>query len=247
MEAKAIARSLGFQYPHPPSHLPFNIHNWACELHLVGIRANRLPQLPITRQTTYVVMAGLAGALDPRLTSGDIVVDAPPFLANSNLPFHLGNIHTSHTIVATTRHKAELFQQTGALAVDMENAIVKQAAEHAGVPFVGIRAICDTADQNIDPQILRLVDPLGRPRTAPLLATLLRKPQLLPHLWTLSLNAKKAASHLGQAVKTLAEQLWQVHSESPDQPRTTAHTNSTPPDPAHPPDPKPSQPPTTVL
>ena len=92
-----------------------------------------------------IIMAGLAGGLDPILGIGDIVIDDCPPGWIPDLPHRIGKIVTSPTMVSTPADKQKLFEQTGALAVDMENEIVRAAALKIGVPFVSIRAISDTA------------------------------------------------------------------------------------------------------
>jgi len=116
-------------------------------------------------------MAGFAGALDPALRVGDIVKDDSS-----------GSIYTSKDIVATAAGKAELFRRTGAKAVDMENAIVRQFADRLGIRFIGIRAISDAADEAIDPAILQFIDETGRIRPAALAKGLIQKPAIVPEL-----------------------------------------------------------------
>jgi adenosylhomocysteine nucleosidase len=108
-------------------------------------------------------MAGLAGALAPDLAIGEIVIQGscPP------LPgVHFGTLATSSGIVATPADKAALFRQSGALAVDMETAPAQRLAESLHIPFLAVRAISDTAAQTLNPALLTLVDPDGRPRVA---------------------------------------------------------------------------------
>ncbi len=72
-----------------------------------------------------------------------------------------GRICSSDKIVSTPTEKAELFRQTGALAVDMESDRVRKWAGENGIPFIGIRAISDTADEALDPAVVGLVDEMG--------------------------------------------------------------------------------------
>jgi adenosylhomocysteine nucleosidase len=164
---------------------------WA-ELTVIGIRAVKLER---TIEPRAIVMAGFAGALDPALELGDIVRDDPQ-----------GTIFTSSELVATAEEKARLFHQTGAKAVDMENATVREFALRMGVPFFGIRAISDTAGEAVDPMVLRFVDEMGGIRPAAVAKGLLLKPSLIPTLNRLRINSGIAGRALAQAVKTFLEE-----------------------------------------
>lgn len=105
-----------------------------------------------------LAVAGLAGGLDPTVRSGDVVVgsevlhpdgSARPLsgarvaeeLRRQGLTVHCGPIvTTSHLVNGTER--AEL-ARTGALAVDMESAVLAAAAEDRA--FAVVRVVMDTA------------------------------------------------------------------------------------------------------
>jgi adenosylhomocysteine nucleosidase len=175
----------------------------AIELHLIGIRARHLPESGISGGCAVVIMAGVAGALDPALQVGDVVIDDLPPGWNAPAGARRGAIVTQDGILATPSDKADLFGRTGALAVDMETACVRQWARGRGVPFVAVRSISDRADQTLDPAVLRLVDSFGNPRPAALAKALLARPSLVPHLWRLGADSKRAAARLGAIVKEL--------------------------------------------
>jgi hypothetical protein len=162
------------------------------ELTVIGIRAVRLPRQIDARG---IILAGFAGALDPILGVGDIVRDDPP-----------GSIYTSSEIVATALEKAYLFARTGARAVDMENAIVRRFAEQMGVPFFGIRAISDTAGEEVDPLVLRFLDETGRVRPGAIAMGLIQKPAIVSTLNRLRINSAIAGRSLAAAVRILLEE-----------------------------------------
>jgi hypothetical protein len=184
----------------------------AIQLHAIGIGARQMPCPLNPDNTRCIIMAGIAGALDPSLRCGDIVMDAPAGQAPEHLPFRFGKIHTSQQIVATPAQKAALFQRTGALAVDMETALVRPVADAAGIPLVGIRAICDTAGEAIDPVVRSFVDNLGRPRLAVLAAGLLRRPKLIGELRRLSARTRRATDAVGQAVRAFAHAVCEARN-----------------------------------
>lgn len=152
-------------------------------------------------------MAGLAGALAPELAVADLIVDE--WFERIALPIGAkrGKIYTADRIAARPGDKAALYEQTGALAVDMENAVVRDWARKNGAEFGAIRAISDRADQMLDPMVLNLVDSWGRPKPLSVLSTLILRPSLLPHLLRLGADSKKAARRLGEAVRQVVDQM----------------------------------------
>jgi 4-hydroxy-3-methylbut-2-enyl diphosphate reductase len=122
-----------------------------------------------TTQAAAVLVAGVAGGLDPRVRVGDLVVatevrgpdgtvvacPSAPLLAAElrrlGLSVHCGPIGSSPRLVdATGRDRLDT---AGALAVDMESFWL---APEAGVPFAVVRAISDTADAPlVRPSIVR--------------------------------------------------------------------------------------------
>jgi len=99
---------------------------------------------------------GLAGALDPRLTPGDLVVataaiaeDGTRYEAETRAFGIHGAILTRAEPVAGIADKLRLFAETGAIAVDMESAAVADVARAAHRPFVAVRAIVDSASREL--------------------------------------------------------------------------------------------------
>jgi 4-hydroxy-3-methylbut-2-enyl diphosphate reductase len=110
-----------------------------------------------SRPTGPVLVAGVAGALQPALRPGDLVVadevtdgttrlpsPAAPLLAGAlarrGLPVHVGAVFSSDAVV--TGAARQRLATSGALAVDTESLAL--AAGAAGRPFAAVRAIVDT-------------------------------------------------------------------------------------------------------
>lgn len=210
LEAKCVARALGTKVPSVAQPAEGDVLGRRVVLHLIGIAAVALPPVEAAKGSDWVIMAGLAGGLDPALDIGQIVVEDCPEPLQTRLCCRHGRIHTAQGIASTVAEKAALFRSTGALAVEMENARVRQWSDQAGLKFIGVRAISDRADQTLDPAVLRLVDKYGCPRPARIAAALVRRPSLAPALARLGRSSNRAALALGAAVRELIERLAEI-------------------------------------
>lgn len=171
-----------------------------------AIHLDRIDSLP-----RVVIMAGLAGGLDPSLRTGDVVLDDPGGLvtALSSRPGLIrGRIWTADRVVASAEEKRSVFRETGCSCVDMEQGIVKRWADSRGVPLVGLRAICDTAADCLPPGLLCCVDAEGSARPGKIMALLLRRPGTITKLLRLRRLSSLALASLGRAVEEI---LARVH------------------------------------
>lgn len=149
---------------------------------------------------------GVSGGLDPELGVGDLVFADAVFVerddgaslvwkkggcvsdvtfnfqAANGLTVSWGPIVTVQKPVLNTVGKRALFNQTGAMAVDMETAAVARVASRSGLPFFAIRTICDSADVTIPESVYQCIDRQGRPRFPHLFRLIIRKPFLIFHL-----------------------------------------------------------------
>jgi len=100
-----------------------------------------------------VLLAGLAGALDPAWDEGDLT----SFHAEDWKEFHQWSCgfkairpaqwHTAHEIIATAEAKLALGRKTGCGIVEMEWDYVAEACGQRNVPLVGLRAVSDHANK----------------------------------------------------------------------------------------------------
>jgi adenosylhomocysteine nucleosidase len=179
----------------------------ACRVHTLGIRARHLPARSELNGISTILMCGVAGGLDPSLAVGDIILDDPKETVPGTVFCRRGRIHTAAQIIAGPADKAALFHQTGALAVDMEQAIVAEYLANLDIQLIGVRAISDTATQMLDPAVVHFVNDLGDPRPIKIATTLIRRPQMIPYLLTLNKNTNIALKELGKAVKAIVDRL----------------------------------------
>ncbi len=175
-----------------------------------GIRAGRLPDPGTVAGVELIIVCGVAGALDPELITGEVILDDPHLHIPDSPLYRRGRIHTASQIVSTPADKARLYAETNALAVDMEQAIVLDFAKKHGIAMIGMRAISDTADRSLDAAVVHLVDDLGRPRPLKIASILLRRPLLTRHLMRLNSDSKIALKNLGTALRSVIENLTET-------------------------------------
>lgn len=181
--------------------------NCSVSIQKIGIRAIGLPTIEVPTDCKLIMMAGLAGGLDPALRIGEVVIAGAPTWLKIPAGLRQCEIATTDRPVTTTAAKADLFAKTGAAAVDMETAIVRDWAKSKGIDFVAIRSISDTAGDAIDPRVMNLIDAYGRTRPTHVGSYLLGNPLRLRNLLRLGRNSNLAARNLGIAVRKLIELL----------------------------------------
>ncbi len=159
-----------------------------------------------------VVSFGTAGGLAPQLAPGDWVV-AEEILGDSERRWTAekawsamllrrldraaqGVIASVHVAVASASAKQELYNRTGALAVDMESDIAARLADSHGLPFVACRVIVDPANRALPPAALVATRRDGSLNVPALLASLARQPKQISDLLRLAKDAKAARAAL---------------------------------------------------
>jgi len=159
---------------------------------------------------------GLAGALDPALEAGTLVLpnevispegrvllttaDWRERVSEGIAASHVvcfGRLLTCREPLGSTAAKALAFRETGAVAADMESSAIAEVASAGRVPFLVVRAIVDTA-QDAVPEVALSAAGVGqdRLRLGRLLATLARTPGELPALIRLARRYRSASRAL---------------------------------------------------
>ena len=88
---------------------------------------------------------------------------------------------------------------------DMETYPLAHLSIKRGLPFFGIRAVTDTADEDIPFNPYEVCDSSGTFRISKVFGLLLCKPTLIPEIIRLGRNSKSASLKLCRAVQTLIE------------------------------------------
>lgn len=166
----------------------------------------------IARGADHLVSFGIAGALDPGLKPGDLIIGSAVRTAEgdrlpvdqkwlAHLATHLtaarvADVVGSTEIAASAAQKAMLHRDTGAACVDQESHWVAEAAHADHLPFIVVRAIADRAGDTLPPAVLVGLDRQGNPRTGAVIGALLRDPTQLPGLIRVALQTNRALKSL---------------------------------------------------
>lgn len=187
----------------------------------ISAQARKGAQELVAAGCSVLVSFGIAGGLDPRLKTGALVLaneiiapDGRRFqtdecarqrLHNSldrDIPVTHAPILGSNKLILSSRVKINLHVDTGAAAVDMESHEVAQVAAEAGLPFLAVRAISDSALDRLPRSIIGALTADGDPRPVRVFFNLLRRPFELPELIRLrrgSAIAHKSLSRVAAA------------------------------------------------
>jgi adenosylhomocysteine nucleosidase len=127
----------------------------------------------ISAGATALASFGVAGGLDPAMKAGaiflpaEVISDGPSSFRTSkpwcervaaglakHQPIVEGKLLTSARAITAIAAKAIAFNETGALAVDMESAALGQIATARGLPFLVVRVIVDTATDTLPRSVM---------------------------------------------------------------------------------------------
>jgi len=109
-----------------------------------------------------IISAGFAGALNPKLRLGDVVIpdwvlslkNADKIYLDNNLPyiafkFLNGGVLTENSFINVKEKKLDLFVQSGADVVDMETWAIADAARKLGTRVISVRSVSDLTNQQL--------------------------------------------------------------------------------------------------
>jgi len=164
----------------------------------------------VTQNVDALVSFGLAGGLHPALRPGDIVVPetvregeqvyaTDPGLS-ARFGTRTGTLLAGTAIVAGAADKARLFEQTGAVAIDLESGAVARIATRHGLPFAVLRAVCDPANRTLPPAALVALDRRGAIGVLRVLASVARHPGQVPALIVVGRDAAAARAALKRCI-----------------------------------------------
>lgn len=142
---------------------------------------------------------GMAGGLDPALTSGTLLLASEVVSPEGRVfstardwreqlctaiaasrPVCGGKLLTCREPIGTAADKALAFRETGAAAVDMESAAVAEVAARHHLPFLAVRVIVDEAADALPRVLTAAAAGAGAVRIGQLLGAIVRAPAELP-------------------------------------------------------------------
>jgi hopanoid-associated phosphorylase len=184
-------------------------------------RARAEAQRLVERGCAMLLSYGFAGALDPRLKAGAIVVpervvaeDGASWTVERarcdrlvSALVHVtgrqavarGTVLGSDHVLATRAAKSAAHTAHGAVAVDMESHAVAAAATAAGRAFAVLRVVLDPARHAIPSAAMAGLRQDGTTAVLPVALALLRRPHQLPGLLRLGVNSRRARASLAAA------------------------------------------------
>jgi adenosylhomocysteine nucleosidase len=158
-------------------------------------------------QPELLISAGFAGALQPDVHVGDVLMPGRVIDSSDGSRTDTGigeGTLVSFDSVANAEQKAKLARAYSAQAVDMEAAAVARAAAVHGVRFLACKAISDSRDFHMPP-VARFVTPDGEFHAAKFALHVALRPWLWPTAARLGRNSRLAADRLCRALAELCE------------------------------------------
>lgn len=180
---------------------------------------------------SLLVSAGFCGAVAPDLRVGDVVLarafyivadgtaqpvairppDAVLTLAAraqaAGQRIFAGTYAGTPTIMAKGEVARLLPAAAPSAVVEMESAAIALLAAEAGIPFIALRSVSDPRAEELDFSLDEFCDREMRIRISRVLATILRKPRIIPQLIRLARNSGIAAKNLETAMDQLLSQM----------------------------------------
>ena len=179
----------------------------------------------LTLNIRALVSWGVAGALDPALNSGDLLIANTVIFEDEQYDSYIdwstklntfysshscntvqGNIVSTSSICSSIEAKQEIAKSTGALAIDMESAAVAQAAKEYNLKFIVLRAIADGANTSIPNAVLEHTNALGQPRPWGFFCSCVKEPGQIKQLLRLARCFNAAIKTLNQGAMDLKKQ-----------------------------------------
>jgi adenosylhomocysteine nucleosidase len=174
----------------------------------------RLTRFLSDHRPMLLISSGFAGALDPSLPIGALVVaenfSSPAPLESARLFFHasrsvfFGGLTTQSLPSESVSSKHALSVETGALAVDMETTALASLCSAASIPFLSVRAVSDTALQPLPLPFSVWFDSVEqKARVSSLLLYLATHPAVIPDFYRFVRGVFRAKKMLAAELRKL--------------------------------------------
>ena len=161
-----------------------------------------------------LVSLGTAGAIAPNIDTGTLLLPAQVRWVNGakakvDAEWHAQTsaslqrefsvvtkdiLHSEEVVQSDAKHS--LFEQTGAIGVDMESGVLARLAQTADIPFLIVRTVLDPADQGVPSTASSSVDRQGNLDAVALTRNLVTQPFQLAAVIRLAIQFRRAARTL---------------------------------------------------
>jgi len=192
--------------------------------------AHRAADAVISKDYSFCIAAGFAGALKPSVKVGDIVVAEKVqeadrgrsavcarnlvWSAKRDGAIEIATLLTADHVVRTAEEKATL--SPFAEAVDMESYSILAVAHAKKLPGMAIRVISESSSRDLPVQIDTMVDEEGRVRIGGVVRYVGRHPLTLPALVRLGRDSRTAADALAHFLEAYIKKLsFKTHGWPP--------------------------------
>jgi adenosylhomocysteine nucleosidase len=178
-----------------------------------------LDEVPVSRLLVMGVSGGLTAELEPgalvvgrRVLQGGEAVPAPDGdWVEEALRIEgavAGTMVTTREILCTPASKAAAREQlvdAGPAVVDLETAIYAEAAATSGVPWLAVRAVCDTAEEELPIDFNQFRDSEGRVQRDRIMYHAMRHPSVVRGLRDMQQRVSLCADRLASFVQRLLD------------------------------------------
>jgi len=192
--------------------------------------AHHAAESVISKEYSFCIAAGFAGALKSSVKVGDVVaaMRVQPcgsgvtaacarnlvWDAKADGAIEIATLLTADHVVRTAEEKASL--APFAEAVDMESYSIVAVAHAKKLPAVAIRVISDSLNRDLPVQIDTMVDEEGRVSIGGVVRYVTRHPLLLPALVRLGRDSRTAADALAHFLEAYIKKLsFKTHGWPP--------------------------------
>ncbi len=182
------------------------------------VAAELLCQRPIAG----LIVVGVSGALSPALETGSLIVARRVVQVDVPVPVpdprwveqvrgcggvEVGTVLSAPKLLCTRVSKAAAYAGLGngePAVVDLETAALARVAADHGVPYIALRAISDTAEEDLPLDFNRYCDESGRVDRVRVAGAAVLRPGLIAPLWRLKRRVAMCSQNLaGLIYRTL--------------------------------------------
>jgi adenosylhomocysteine nucleosidase len=172
----------------------------------------------------WVVSAGFAGALNDDLKRGQFLMASSvcdlhvgelevgfkidPIMLQTRKNLKVGRLLTVDSVIRTEAEKRELGRRFRAVACDMETAAIAAVCRQEKTRFLSVRVISDAVDDELPPEIEKLMASKSFARQLGAAAgAIFKRPSSIKDMWKLREDAVRLSDRLATFLSGVVEQL----------------------------------------